>query len=119
MLRFGMVTFYRGGEESADLKKLLVERMNEEGVITVSEMDIKNWYEEDLKDPNPVTHQFALHNRKEVRAFKTIAEGLHIQDQTVVWKVTLFEPDPKMCEWTKGVEKRRKEEKKNGKRKKV
>lgn len=119
MRRYGIVTFHHGGEKGAKLKKSLVEMMNKAGVITVSEMDIKAWYNEDCKEPFVSTHKYVLHNRDEADIFRAIMSTDDMQDPSIEWCITLFDRDPKLRKWVKGVEKRRKEEKKHGKRKKV
>ena len=119
MYRYGIVTFHHGGEKGAKFKKLLVEKMNRAGVITVSEIDIKNWYNEDCKEPFVSTHKYALHDKDEADVFKAIMESKEMQDESIEWRICRFDRDPKLRKWIKGVEKRRKEAEKNGKRTKV
>ena len=119
MYRYGIVTFFEGGEKGARLKRTLIEKMNVAGVITVGESEIKTWYEEDLKDNFTATYKFALHNKEELDIFKAIMESKEMSDPSIEWKIRHFENDPKLRKWIKGVEKRRREAEKNVKCDKV
>lgn len=108
MLRYGKVIFKDGGEKGAMLQRKLISALNKAGVITVDDIQIEKWYQEDRINPVGCVHNYVLHDKDEVCIFNAIMESDDMQDESVDWHVTRFEHDGKLRKWVKEVEERRK-----------
>lgn len=117
---YGKVIFREGGEKGARLQRILTERLNAQGVITVPKEKIEKWYDMDRAYPFGCACHYVLHDKNEVDIFKTIMQSEEMQDESVRWKVTRFSHDRKFMEWVREAELENcKEADDNGKRKKV
>ena len=99
MYRYGKVVFRKGGETGARLQKTLIERLDNQGVITVPKATIEKWYESDRQERVGCVHSYALHNKEEADIFKTIMESAEMQDESVKWKITRFDHDREFLKW--------------------
>ena len=93
MRRYGKVIFKEGGEKGARLQQTLIERLNQQGVITVPKETIKKWYEQDRIERVGCVHSYMLHDKNEIDIFRTVMKSEEMQDESVQWKITRFDHD--------------------------
>jgi len=86
MKSYGIINFGQGGKESADAQKFMLEQLNSLGIITISEKDILEGYERDLKSLGGATCNFVLHNDYERYKFRKLMHAPELNKPWIKWR---------------------------------
>lgn len=79
MVFYGHVVFHKGGLVGAVQQNEVMREMAESGIIDISDEKLAEYFLEDKDNEHGTSHNYVLHNLKEVYRFRKIMHG-HVKN---------------------------------------